>query len=160
MSVCKPPRRPYVSLHKKKCQTFKRHPSWKQWQHSITKGWIQRACKEIGMRSTLFLTEELQGTATSLVDLIQEEPVTLERIRYLFPNYHDVPTEYAVDERMLRKAFPRWSEEVLREVHICLEYALVTMLREGAEIAKANNLKSIQAKHVHAAVMKYYPEDV
>ena len=158
MSACKPPRRPYVSLQKPKCQTFKQHPSWKHWRHSITKGWIQRACKEIGMRSTMFLTEELQGTAKTLVDLIKEEPVTLQRIRHLFPGYQDVPTEYAIDERMLRKAFPSWSDEVLREVHICLEYVLVTLIREGAEIAKLNNLKSIQAKHIHAAVMKYYPD--
>ena len=149
---CKPPRH-WISS-KKKCQTFKRHPSWNNWTDSITPSWARRACQEVGMKSSQFLAEELRGTVQSMVEFLMYEPLTVKRIRDIFP-YHPVDGEYAIDERALQAAYPKISPDIIHELHMCIEFCLVVLIREAADLAKQKGLKSIQAKHISTIRLKY-----
>ena len=154
---CKPPR--HWIPKKNKCQTFKRHKSWKKWSDSITPGWARRACQETGMRSSHFLAEELRGTVEQIVEFLMFEPLTVKRIRDIFP-YQKVESEYALDEREIQKAFPLVPIDVVRELHTCLEFCLVILIQEAGELANQQGLKSIQAKHISAVKRRYLTEEM
>jgi histone H3/H4 len=157
---CKPPKRAYYSKSIKKCQSFK-HP--KNWEDSITRAWVRRACHEVDMRSTSLLAEEIRGTIKEGVDYMNELPLTIERLHSIVPEFMRKPvkSEHAMNESILKKAFPQVSPVVIHELHLCIEGYLVTLIQEAAEIARNHGLKSIQAKFVTAVKLKYFsiPEE-
>jgi histone H3/H4 len=157
---CKPPKRAYYSKSIKKCQSFK---SPKNWEDTITRGWVRRACHEVDMRSTSLLAEEIRGTIKEGVDYMNELPLTIERLHSIVPEFMRKPvkSEHAMNESILKKAFPQVSPVVIHELHLCIEGYLVTLIQEAAEITRNHGLKSIQAKFVTAVKLKYFsiPEE-
>ena len=151
-----------VKSKPKKNRTVRKHPSWTHWYDSITSAKVRHMCHEVGMRSTQLLPEELRGTVQWVVEYLTEEPLTLERLHTIVPPFmRNLKTEPLVDERMLKAAYPKLSDPVLHELHRSVEGFLVTLIKEGAEVAKENKLKSIQPKHVNKIRLKYFtlPED-
>ena len=146
-----------VKSKSKKKRTIRKH-QWSHWSDSITSVWVRGRCREVGMRSTQLLAEELRGTVKWAVDYLMEEPLTLERLHDIVPPFmrQEMRVEHAVDEEALHAAYPKLSEKVLHELYLCIEGFLVVLIREGAEVAKANKLKSIQPKHVNQIRLKYF----
>lgn len=151
-----------VKSKPKKNQTRK-HPSWTHWYDSITSVRVRQMCHKVGMRSTQLLAEELRGTVQWAVEYLMEEPLTLTRLHDIVPPFMRQERHFdpVVDERALQAAYPKLSDKVIHELYLSVEGFLVVLIREGAEVAKSNKLKSIQPKHVNQIRLKYFtiPED-
>jgi len=146
------------SVKPKKRKSIRKHPSWVHWYDSITPTRVRQMCRSVGMRSTDLLAEELRGTVNYLLEYLMDEPLTMKRIHSMVPEFmrKELDTDPVIDERAIKEAYPTWPDEIVHEVYLTMEGFLITLIKEGAEVAKSQGLKSIQAKHVNKVRLKYF----
>ena len=168
-SKCKKPRRWIIqrtlrSRSKGRCQTFtKRHQE--EPIRAITQGWVSRMCHNELIRSSSLLSEELRYHASGFIQLMLEEPNSIEAIRAKLPKglKGDTKSEYALSSSefmalaILLRPELELDENILNVLHKGMEKYLHQLISKGAVIAKREGSRTLQPKHIIPVRLSYFP---
>ena len=169
-SKCKKPRRWIIqrtlrSRSKGRCQTFtKRHQE--EPIRAITQGWVSRMCHNELIRSSSLLSEELRSHASGFIQLMLEEPNSIEAIRAKLPKglKGDTKTEYALSSSEFMSLVHLLRPDVVDEnklnvLHKGMEKYLHQLIKNGAVIAKRDGSRTLQPRHIIPVRLSYFPPE-